>query len=72
MSGRLQPHHVREVFEGRIFTVLVESITLPNGHPLDAEIVILPEGARSLAARATGLRIPTTKVESLNAAVAAL
>ena len=29
-------------FEGRVFTVQVESITLPNGMPLDAEIVRHP------------------------------
>jgi ADP-ribose pyrophosphatase len=30
------------VFEGRVFTVQVESITLPKGHKLDAEIVRHP------------------------------
>ena len=36
------PTSVRKVFEGRIFTVSIESITLPNGHRLDAEIVRHP------------------------------
>lgn len=54
MSGRVQPHHVREVFEGRIFTVLVESITLPNGHPLDAEIVRHPGSVVLLPVTAEG------------------
>ncbi len=42
MSSRVEPHHVREIFEGRIFRVRVESITLPGGHALDAEIVRHP------------------------------
>jgi ADP-ribose pyrophosphatase len=33
---------IRKVFEGRVFSVNVESITLPKGHPLDAEIVRHP------------------------------
>ena len=36
------PSKVRKVFEGRVFTVQVESITLPKGHALDAEIVRHP------------------------------
>ena len=36
------PHAIRKIFDGRIFTVTVESITLPNGHPLDAEIIRHP------------------------------
>ena len=36
------PSKVRKVFEGRVFSVQVESITLPKGHALDAEIVRHP------------------------------
>ena len=36
------PHVIRTVFEGRVFSVAVETITLPNGHRLDAEIVRHP------------------------------
>ena len=36
------PTKIRKVFEGRVFTVQVESITLPKGHALDAEIVRHP------------------------------
>src|ERR1051325_551730 len=42
MDTPIVPSKVRKVFEGRIFTVLVESITLPKGHALDAEIVRHP------------------------------
>lgn len=36
------PRHVRRIFNGRIFTVVVESVTLPRGEPLEAEIVRHP------------------------------
>ena len=36
------PQQIRKVFEGRIFTVNVESITLPRGERLEAEIVRHP------------------------------
>jgi ADP-ribose pyrophosphatase len=42
MDKPILPHQIRTVFEGRAFTVLVESITLPNGHPLDVEVVRHP------------------------------
>jgi len=42
MERPIVPTKIRHVFEGRIFTVSVESITLPRGEPLDAEIVRHP------------------------------
>ena len=36
------PTEIRKVYEGRIITVQLETITLPNGHPLAAEIVRHP------------------------------
>lgn len=36
------PDVIRRVFDGRVFRVAVESITLPNGHRLDAEIIRHP------------------------------
>jgi ADP-ribose pyrophosphatase len=36
------PHQIRKVYEGRIFTVAVESVTLPKGHTLDIEVVRHP------------------------------
>ena len=33
---------VRKVFDGRIFSVVVESIVLPNGLPLEAELIRHP------------------------------
>jgi ADP-ribose pyrophosphatase len=42
MTTPIVPSKVRTVFEGRVFTVQVESITLPKGHALDAEVVRHP------------------------------
>jgi len=42
MNKPIVPHQIRKVFEGRIFTVTVESITLPRGNPLEAEIIRHP------------------------------
>jgi len=39
---RLHATQIRKVFEGRIFTVQVETITLPKGGRLDAEVVRHP------------------------------
>jgi ADP-ribose pyrophosphatase len=36
------PRAINVVFRGRVFTVQVESITLPNGMPMEAEIVRHP------------------------------
>ncbi|NOT43105.1 MAG: NUDIX hydrolase [Acidobacteria bacterium] len=42
MSDRVVPHEVRAVFTGRVFTVTIESVTLPGGSTLDMEIVHHP------------------------------
>jgi len=42
MDTPIVPTKVNTVFTGRVFTVQVESITLPKGHALDAEIVRHP------------------------------
>lgn len=42
MSKPVIPTQIRKVFEGRIFTVNVESITLPRGGRLEAEIIRHP------------------------------
>jgi ADP-ribose pyrophosphatase len=42
MDKPVVPHAIRKVYEGRIFTVTVESITTPKGSKLDAEIVRHP------------------------------
>jgi ADP-ribose pyrophosphatase len=42
MSSPIVPHEIRTIYEGRVFTVQIESITLPRGDRLDAEIVRHP------------------------------
>jgi ADP-ribose pyrophosphatase len=42
MDKPIVPQQIRKVFEGRIFTVQVETITLPKGGRFDAEIVRHP------------------------------
>jgi ADP-ribose pyrophosphatase len=36
------PREIRKVYEGRIFTVQIESVTLPRGHQLEAEVIRHP------------------------------
>jgi ADP-ribose pyrophosphatase len=42
MTQPIVPREVRTIYTGRVFTVQVESITLPKGHHLDAEIIRHP------------------------------
>jgi ADP-ribose pyrophosphatase len=36
------PREIKKVYEGRIFTVQIETITLPKGHELKAEVIRHP------------------------------
>lgn len=42
MDTPITPTAIRPIFKGRVLTLQVESITLPSGHALDAEIVRHP------------------------------
>lgn len=42
MERPIVPSRIRKIFEGRVFTVTVESITLPKGDQLEAEIIRHP------------------------------
>ena len=42
MNKPIIPTQIRKVFDGRIFSVNVESITLPRGDRLDAEVIRHP------------------------------
>jgi 8-oxo-dGTP pyrophosphatase MutT (NUDIX family) len=42
MNKPIVARKIRQVYEGKIFTVLVESITLPKGKELEAEVVRHP------------------------------
>ena len=39
MDKPILPHEIRKIYDGRIFTVVVERVTLPNGHQLEVELV---------------------------------
>lgn len=39
MDKPILPHEIRKIYEGRVFSVSVETITLPKGQQLNAEIV---------------------------------
>jgi ADP-ribose pyrophosphatase len=42
MDKPILPHQIQKVFEGRIFSVTVETLTLPRGQEMKAEIVRHP------------------------------
>ena len=42
MNKPIVPDQIRRVFTGRIFTVTIESITLPRGERLEAEVIRHP------------------------------
>jgi ADP-ribose pyrophosphatase len=42
MDKPILPREIKKIFEGRVFSVTVETITLPKGHELKAEIVRHP------------------------------
>jgi ADP-ribose pyrophosphatase len=42
MDKPIVPHQIRKVFEGRIFSVQIETVTLPKGGHFDAEVVRHP------------------------------
>lgn len=54
MSRPIVPRQIRRVFEGRVFSVTVESITLPRGEQLDAEIVRHPGSSVVIPVTAEG------------------
>jgi ADP-ribose pyrophosphatase len=54
MDRPILPTQIRKAFEGRIFTVNVESITLPGGRPLEAEIVRHPGSVVLIPLTASG------------------
>ena len=42
MNKPIVPREIRRIYEGRIFTVQVETLTLPNGRDFNAEIIRHP------------------------------
>jgi ADP-ribose pyrophosphatase len=54
MSKPVVPRQIRKVFAGRIFTVNIESITLPRGETLDAEVIRHPGSVVLIPLTASG------------------
>jgi ADP-ribose pyrophosphatase len=54
MDKPILPHEIRKVFEGRVFSVSVETVTLPKGYQLKAEIVRHPPSVVILPLTAAG------------------
>ena len=54
MDKPILPHEIRKVYEGRIFSVAVESVTLPNGRRLDIEVIRHPGSVVLLPVTAQG------------------
>ena len=54
MNKQVVPHLVRKVFTGRIFTVNIESITLPRGDKLEAEVIRHPGSVVLIPVTASG------------------
>ena len=42
LRDSIVPREIRKVFEGRIFTVQIETVSLPKGHELKAEVIRHP------------------------------
>jgi ADP-ribose pyrophosphatase len=42
MDKPVLPHQIRKIYEGRVFSVVVETVTLPKGHRLDVDVVRHP------------------------------
>lgn len=54
MDRPVTPERISKVFEGRIFSVVVETVTLPRGEKLDAELVRHPGSVVLIPITATG------------------
>lgn len=54
MNRPIVPHQIRKVFEGRIFDVDIEAITLPRGERLDVEVIRHPGSVVLIPVTASG------------------
>jgi ADP-ribose pyrophosphatase len=54
MKDAVVPHQIRKVFEGRVFSVLIESITTRKGGKMDVEIVRHPRSVVLIPLTARG------------------
>jgi ADP-ribose pyrophosphatase len=54
MSSPIVPTEIRKVYEGRVFTLQIETLTLPKGHELKAEIIRHPGSVVIIPVTETG------------------
>jgi ADP-ribose pyrophosphatase len=54
MDKPILPHEIRKIYDGRVFSVSVETITLPKGQELKAEIVRHPPSVVIIPVTADG------------------
>lgn len=54
MKDAVVPHQIKKVFEGRVFSVLIESITTRKGGKMDVEIVRHPGSVVLIPITASG------------------
>jgi ADP-ribose pyrophosphatase len=54
MDEPILPHEIRKIYDGRIFSVVVERVTLPRGHVMNAEIVRHPPSVVIIPITAAG------------------
>ena len=54
MTDRIVPTNIRKIYEGRIFTLQIETIALPKGGTLNAEIIRHPGSVVIVPVTATG------------------
>lgn len=54
MSKEIVPTEIRKIYEGRVFTLQVETLTLPAGHELKAEIIRHPGSVVIIPVTASG------------------
>jgi ADP-ribose pyrophosphatase len=57
MNKPIVPREIRRVYEGRIFSVQIETLTLPKGHEMRAEVIRHPGSVVILPVTDTGLII---------------
>jgi ADP-ribose pyrophosphatase len=54
MTKPIVPREIRRIYQGRIFTVQIETVSLPKGHELNAEIIRHPGSVVIIPVTAAG------------------
>jgi ADP-ribose pyrophosphatase len=54
MDKPIVPHEIKRIYEGRIFSVVVEKVTLPKGHTINVDVIRHPGSVVILPVTAAG------------------